>query len=182
MKILAIIPARSGSKRLKGKNMRILNGESLVNRAIRIAKKHPLIDDIVLTTDIKELYKLKDIKIIKRNWALCRDETKMIPVIKDVITKYPDYDAYVLLQPTSPLRKPEHITRAIKSLGDKFNTVVSVDPEKAHNGTVYVIKKGYLHELNDYKKTYEYVMDEKQVDIDTIDDFNKAERILDERM
>jgi CMP-N,N'-diacetyllegionaminic acid synthase len=131
-KILAIIPARHGSKGLPGKNWKKLSGKPLIAWSILQAKKSNLIDKIVVSTDsekIINILKNEEIEIIKRNDSLALDDTPMFDVLKDIMTSNCDFDYVLLLQPTSPLRKDNDIDKFIKSLIDDqstFSSIVSV--------------------------------------------------------
>jgi len=129
-KYLAIIPARSGSKRLPNKNILFLNGKPLIEWTIQAAKKSKYIDDIVITSDsdkILEIAKHNDILALKRSKELATDEATTVDVIKHVLTEFNEYDYIVLLQPTSPLRNEKHIDEAIEMLETKkADAVVSV--------------------------------------------------------
>ena len=132
MSILAIIPARSGSKGIPGKNFTaLLGGTSPLQRAYRVAQS--LLPDarIVITTDV-------DVKQYDRGRAhttwlprpaeLAQDDTPMIAVVQHVLEQIPGPpdQKIVLLQPTQPLRKPEHITKALQLLTPEWDSVVSV--------------------------------------------------------
>jgi CMP-N,N'-diacetyllegionaminic acid synthase len=137
-KILAIIPARHGSKGLPGKNWKIMNGKPLIQWTIEQAKNSLLIDKIAISTDseiifnIIKNYESKKIKLIKRNKNLSLDETPMFDVIKNIIVdnNNEDYDFILLLQPTSPLRKKNDIDNFIKNLINQKNYQSSVSMSK----------------------------------------------------
>lgn len=123
-KILALITARGGSKGVPGKNIRLLAGKPLIAWTIEQAGKGKYIDRLIVSTD--------DVKIaeVSRKYGaavpflrpkkLATDKAKSIDVILHAIKwiekneKY--YDILVLLQPTSPLRLPEDINRAVELL------------------------------------------------------------------
>lgn len=135
MKILAIIPARAGSKRLPRKNTSMLGGKPLFYWSIDVAKKVTEISDILITTDdqyvIDLCSKYKDVKICFRPPELSTDEAKTIDVIKHAIEfykkTYDDIDGVILLQPTSPFRSVDSIHKAIKFfVKNKSVSIVSV--------------------------------------------------------
>jgi len=130
---LAIIPARSGSKRLPNKNILPLAGKPLIQWTIEHAIKSEYLDRIVLTTDSEEIMKLAinlnlKIDIIKRPSELATDTTKMTDVIMHTLNNIDkSYDYIVLLQPTSPLRKKKHIDEAIvKIVNLNADAIISV--------------------------------------------------------
>ena len=116
VKVIAIIPARSGSKGLKNKNIIDLNGKPMLAYSIEAAKKSEVFDKIVVSTDSK-LY--KDIaeaygaNVLMRGEDLSNDTASSYDVIKDVLAKERNaVYAFVLLQPTSPARSAEQIKEA----------------------------------------------------------------------
>jgi len=120
-RILAIIPARGGSKGVPGKNLKDLNGKPLIAWTIEAAKKSRYIDEIVVSTDYKAIAKAA-IKYgatvpFKRPKELASDNAKMIDVMSHCIRFFQnagdDYDIIILLQPTSPLRSAHDIDKAI---------------------------------------------------------------------
>lgn len=141
MKILCVIPARSGSKGLKNKNMRPLLGRPLVQHTIDEALKCEFFDKIVVTTDIQELLDLvsgygeRRLEAIDRDNSLCGDEVPLQPVLWDALLKTEShcsttYDCIVLLQPTSPLLSHRHIKEAYHHfIKTKADSLLSVKEE-----------------------------------------------------
>ncbi|MHA8087411.1 acylneuraminate cytidylyltransferase family protein [Aquirufa sp. Wall-65K1] len=119
-KILAIIPARGGSKGLPGKNIIDLGGKPLINWTIDEAKKSKYINEIFVSTDdlaIKEVAEKNGIVINRlRPKELSQDDTLSIDVILDVLSQpeFAKYEIVCMLQPTSPLRKVQHIDEAFE--------------------------------------------------------------------
>lgn len=134
-RILAIIPARSGSKGLKDKNIRILNGKPLIAYTIEAALKSNVFEDIIVSTD-SEKYKVISEEYgawvpFLRSKELAMDTTSTNDVIDDIILKLKaigkEYDSFIILQPTSPLRDEEDIKNAVKMFNEKqANSVVSM--------------------------------------------------------
>ena len=106
-KILVIIPARAGSKRIKGKNTKSFNGFPLIEHSIKYAQNY-IGGDIIISTDDKQIESIAEqynVPILWRNESLAQDQTPTTDVIKDVIERVEkSYDFVVLLQPTNPLR------------------------------------------------------------------------------
>lgn len=134
-KFLAIIPARSGSKGIKNKNIKLLKNKPLMSYTIEAAKESEVFDDIIVSTDSEE-YKIiaqqYGAKVpFLRDISLSGDFSKTEDVIVDTIINLEKmgkkYDYFVLLQPTSPLRNFKHIKEAIDlMLDEKLNSVISV--------------------------------------------------------
>ncbi len=135
MKHIAIIPARSGSKGLKDKNIKSLNGKPLMAYTIESALQSGLYDEIHVSTD-SEIYALVAREYggsvpFLRSIEKSTDEATSWDVVREVIFNYKvrnqKFDLITLLQPTSPLRTGEDIRNAKKILDDKHaNAVVSL--------------------------------------------------------
>ncbi len=130
-KILAIIPARGGSKRLPGKNIRLLAGKPLIAWTINAAQNSKYIDRIVVSSDsenILDISKEYGAETIKRPPNIATDSSTSFKVVKHVVDSISEiYDFILLLQPTSPLRNEHHINEAIEMLvGKKADAVISV--------------------------------------------------------
>lgn len=128
MKILAVIPARAGSKGIPNKNIRFLNGRPLVAYAIENAKRSKLITDIVVTTDspeVKIIAKQMGVSCRERPTALCGDAITLDAVIYDAAQAF-DADYIVTLQPTSPTLKVETLDAAISyCIQEELDTLIS---------------------------------------------------------
>lgn len=125
MKRLAIIPARSGSKGLKDKNIIELCGKPLIAYSIEAAVNTNLFDKIIVSTD-SELYakisRQYGAEVLMRGEELSNDNSTTYMVLEDILkNKILDtYDYFVLLQPTSPMRNAQHIIEAIEKFERKF--------------------------------------------------------------
>ncbi|MBQ8476256.1 acylneuraminate cytidylyltransferase family protein [bacterium] len=133
-KIIAIIPARSGSKGLKDKNIKDLMGKPLIAHTIEAALNSKVFDCVFCSTD-SEVYA----KIAKKYGASVPflrskenslDKSGSWDVVKEVLSKLDEkYDIVALLQPTSPLRTSDDIKNALDVFFKKdADTVVSVTP------------------------------------------------------
>lgn len=135
MKNIAIITARSGSKGLKDKNIRILNGKPLIAYTIEAAIKSGMFDEIMVSTDSKE-YASVAIKYgakvpFLRTKKNSDDNASSWDVVKEVVKKYKDmgkeFNTVCMLQPTSPLRIAEDIVNGYKLFNEKkADTVIAV--------------------------------------------------------
>lgn len=129
--VLALIPARSGSKGIPGKNFRPLGGKPLWQHAYECAKAAGC--EPVMSSDANILpYSgegLLGMRFLQRPAELAQDDTPMTDVVKHALaqTPGPPDDIIVLLQPTQPLRKPEHVREAVRLLQETWaDSVVSV--------------------------------------------------------
>ena len=135
MKNIAIIPARSGSKGLKDKNIRMLCGKPLIAYSIECAAKSQLFDKIFVSTDSLQYAQIAekyggDASFL-RTEKNSGDEANSWDVVKEVIANFEDkndiYDNIMLLQPTSPLRSSEDIKESFALMRKKSaNAIISV--------------------------------------------------------
>lgn len=128
-KILAIIPARGGSKGVPRKNLRPVAGKPLIAWSIEEAKKSRYIDRLILSTEDKEIMTTAeecgcDVPFV-RPMHLAEDDTSGIAPVLHALEQMPGFDYVMLLQPTSPLRSVEDIDLCIEKL-EENNAVSSV--------------------------------------------------------
>ena len=119
--ILAIIPARAGSKRIPDKNIKLLNGRPLIEYTISSAIHCDLINHTVLSTNIPaetlSVAKYKHFDYHPRVERLCGDKVGDLAVISDVLQIYGDgWDLVVYLRPTTPMRSDGLICSAIEQI------------------------------------------------------------------
>ena len=135
MNNLAIIPARSGSKGLKDKNIKLLDGKPLIAYSIEAAKKSGIYSHIFVSTDsvrYGEIAMQYGAEVpFYRSKENSTDKASSWDVVKEALRRYQnigiEFDTFTLLQPTSPLRKYEDIQKAYKLFSDrKAIAVVSV--------------------------------------------------------
>lgn len=125
MKRIAIIPARSGSKGLKDKNIIDLCGKPLIAYSIEAALKTNLFDQVIVSTDSDIYAKISrqyGADVLMRGEELSNDNSTTYMVLEDILkNKILDtYDYFVLLQPTSPMRNAQHIIEAVEKFEQKF--------------------------------------------------------------
>jgi CMP-N,N'-diacetyllegionaminic acid synthase len=142
MEILAIIPARGGSKTLPGKNIKLLNGKPLIAYTIEEALKSNYISRIVISTDdeaISEVGKKYGAEVpFLRPDELSTDYSPTIDAVIYTVNRLKDMQGYIpdyvcLLQCTTPLKTVHHIDEAIKKLvRSGFDGIVSVCESQAH--------------------------------------------------
>jgi N-acylneuraminate cytidylyltransferase len=148
-KILGIIPARGGSKGILGKNIRSLVGKPLIQYAVEAARSSNMVDRLILTTDsveIAEVGKALGVEVpFLRPPELAQDDTPMVPVLEHALQFVEmqgwQPDIILLLQPTAPLRRAEHIQQAVKLLVEsKCDSVVSVVDVPRHYVPDFVLR------------------------------------------
>jgi len=157
-KILAIIPARGGSKGLPKKNIRPLLGKPLIGWTIEQAKESKYIDEIFVSTDSQEIADVSGNFGIKvpflRPPELAKDDSATSDAILHVLNELKNsgktYDYVALLEPTSPLRKDEDIDNALKKLIDDKNADGLVTVGLVHMEHPLIVKKI----VNNFVKPY----------------------------
>tara|TARA_B100000242_G_scaffold17275_1_gene10593 strand:+ start:34218 stop:34904 length:687 start_codon:yes stop_codon:yes gene_type:complete len=135
MKHIAIIPARSGSKGVKNKNIKPLNGKPLISHTIQVALSSKVYSDVYVTTDSQDIadIAIADGAIVPflRTKELASDNALAVDVILDTLNKLeiknPDKTYFSMLQPTSPLRNVDDCIQTNRILNqDLCNTLISV--------------------------------------------------------
>lgn len=120
MNKIAIIPARSGSKGLKDKNIIDLCGRPLMAYSIEAAIKSSCFNRVIVSTDSEEYGKIAKqygAEVMYRGAKLSDDKATTFMVLEDILDRLKEpLDYFMLLQPTSPLRDENHVREAV----DKF--------------------------------------------------------------
>lgn len=223
-KILAIIPARGGSKGLPKKNIYPLAGKPLLAWTIEAALNSKFINRVVVSSDDKKILEIAEkhgAEPIERPAEISSDNSPYNLLIfhaLEELEKRENYipDILVYLQPTSPLRDSENIDRAMTLLTNEADCVISVyeidnkclksflvgkngylhgisnnqfpsmnrqdlPPVFMPNGAIYIIKREIFQKTSRLfaDKTAPFIMSRnKNLDIDSIEDLKKAEKIL----
>ena len=142
--IIAIVPARGGSKGLPGKNKRQLSGLPLTAWAIRAGVRAKYVDQVILSTDdegIAEIGHDEGVSVWRRPEQLATDNATTLAVISDIYSKCLaegiNCDGFVLLEPTSPFRTPNLVDTCIqKYLSNECRTVVTVSRLERHPANI----------------------------------------------
>ena len=129
MRILAVIPARAGSKGIPNKNIRIIGGKPLICYALQNAISSTMITDTVVTTDseaVRIIARQMGAEVRWRDERLCRDEVTLDAVIDDAVDRSVDWDYVVTMQPTSPTLSVDTLDRAIRyAIDNDLDTLIS---------------------------------------------------------
>jgi CMP-N,N'-diacetyllegionaminic acid synthase len=154
MKVLGLIPARGGSKGIPRKNVLPLQGKSLIERAFESAQASGVLDRVILSTDDNEIAdEARRIGLevpFVRPAQFAQDTSSMIDVavhaLETLAADGYTPDVLVLLQATSPLRKPEHIRDALALLGDHdaVCTVVPLPLDMCPHYVMKITEEGFL--------------------------------------
>lgn len=172
--VLAVIPARGGSKRCPGKNLREYRGKPLIAWSIETAKKSKYIDLLVLSTEdaaIRWVATSYDCSVVFRPERLATDQASNEDVLRHA---WSGQHWIVLLQPTSPLRTAEDIDACIKIAAKNGKGCVSYRQRNGtKNGAVYVATADWLryHDFSTPLPGVYSMDDEHSLDIDYPEEF-----------
>lgn len=164
--ILAIIPARGGSKGLPDKNIKLLCGKPLIGWTISQAKASKYIDEIFVTTDCLKIANVAEQFGIKvpflRPKELATDSASSMDVVDHVLSYFKEegkhFDYIILLEPTSPLRKKEDLDAAIKLAVDNETSDGVVSLGEVHMEHPMIVKK-----INEKGKITSYIDEVKKI-------------------
>jgi len=152
MRIWAVIPARGGSRRLRDKNIRPLNGKPQLAYTLLCAQSYGNFERVLVSTDSdrirQEAEQWGGEVPFMRPASLAEDDTPTVSVLVHLLSQFNRADlpdAICLLQPTSPLRRAEHISRAVEMMEESdVSTVVSVTPASHHPNWMKTVNEGFL--------------------------------------
>ena len=221
LSVVALIPARMGSRGLPGKNTRVLAGRPLVSWTISAAIESKLIDEVLVSSNDPKVLSIAHemgAEGVVRPDHLARDTTQMSEVVQHALSLRPFSHILVLLQPTSPLRNSHHIDEGLTLVqANSEYAVVSVCESETPaeiifrrglNGELQPVLPGSARRRQDFEPTLKlngafyasrtdvlrrcegqfsalplipYIMDRRHsIDIDSSEDFEVAERYLEE--
>ena len=163
-KILAIIPARGGSKGIRKKNIQKLLGKPLISYTITAAKNTKSINKIIVSTDDNEIKKISqnigaEVPFLRPK-QISKDTSSTIEVIKHALKFLEETQSYtpdiiVLLQPTSPLRTSQLITKTINTLKkSKATSVITVSKITKHPYASFWLKNDFLKPFKENSTKY----------------------------
>lgn len=153
MRLLALVPARGGSKRVPGKNIRPLAGRPLVAWTLDAARGLPYVTDVLVSTDDPSIAEVCRHEGALAPWlrpaALSADETGMVDVAVHALDWYEraqgPVDGLLLLQPTTPFRTRQTLSRGIDMFErDREARVIGVSPASSHPAWCFTIEGGAL--------------------------------------
>jgi CMP-N-acetylneuraminic acid synthetase len=157
--VIAVIPARGGSKGIKNKNLQKVGGLTLVEWSIRAAVNSELVSSVILTSDSEEILSsatmfvkklpLGDITKVhfhKRPDILASDNSEIIETLREIVRSFSlsrsNCDAILMLQPTSPFRRAREVDHFLEFSLDNGNYMPSVSVKEvtdSHPARMYFI-------------------------------------------
>lgn len=167
LKYIALIPARSGSKRIANKNIARVGGHPLISYSINLALKSDLFERVVVSTDsdayadIARYYGADVLSI--RPKEISGEFSPDIEWVKHTILELKSrnviVDAFVILRPTNPNRTLEYLNDAIASFEesfDKFDSLRAVERSSVHPGKMFVIRESQLFPILPWENNGDY--------------------------
>lgn len=153
-KILAMIPARIGSQRLKKKNLALIGKKALIEYVIDSAKRSKIFDDIYVNSDSKVFKKISDknkINFYLRDKKFGSSNTKSDDVVFDFLRKN-QCDIVVWVNPIAPLQSPKEIQKVVKYFIKKdLNSLITTNKLKNH--AIYLNKSLNFKKNERFSKT-----------------------------
>lgn len=152
-KLIAIIPVRKNSKGIKKKNLLKINGKTLLDRTIEIAKKNKFVDQTIVSTDCRQMFNISKKYGVNDNCLrpkkLSGGRALTTDLVKYIIKKYDLKKSYILLlQVTSPFRNQKLLNSFLKHFKNKkyFNSSVSISQfDSPHPYKIQIIKNKILY-------------------------------------
>jgi CMP-N-acetylneuraminic acid synthetase len=152
--LVAFVPARSGSERVPGKNVRVLAGHPLLAYSIATAQQSGA-DRVVCSTDseqIAEIGRWYGAEVVLRPAGLATSTSPDIEWLRHALGELPErHDLFALVRPTSPFRGPETVRRALDRLlaHPEADSIRAVEPVKQHPGKMWVVEGETMRPLLD---------------------------------
>lgn len=178
MKVVAIIPARGGSKRLNKKNIYPIWGQPMLYWPIKAALESDMIDEVWVSTEdpiIASTAIRCGAKLHRRDPKLSEDHVFKMEAVRSAVDYLEDNDMgatiYVSLQANSPEITSSILDEAIKNFIDnERNELISVSPNLMQNAAFRILKRGYTHQRDLSTKCGVFVCDVH--DVHTLEDVN----------
>jgi CMP-N,N'-diacetyllegionaminic acid synthase len=154
--VIGLVPARSGSERVPGKNVRPLAGHPLLAYAIATAQQSGIADRVVCSTDSEQIAEIArwygaDVPFL-RPAEYATATSPDVEWIADTIGRLPErYDLFAIIRPTNPFRGPYAVRRGLERLlaTHEADSIRAVEPVKQHPGKMWVIEADLLRPLLD---------------------------------
>jgi len=157
-KIVALIPARSGSKRIKDKNIKLLNGHPLIAYTISAAIRSDVFNKVIVSTDSKQYGNIAEhygasVSLRPKKYAgeNSPDIEWATHILNELSEKGIRYDLFSILRPTSPFRMPETIKRALNKFLESKNvdSIRAVEVCTQHPAKMWYIEKELMKSVLD---------------------------------
>ena len=155
MKLLVIIPAKLDSKRLKNKNIQLINGKTLVEHSIDYAKASNYNKEIIISSESNEVKVIalkNNVKFLERNKSLCGD-TEVVDVYINILQNINQkFDYVVALQPDHPDREHTLDFCLNYMIDNNYDDLITIEPNYKRSGSVRIFKYDFLINQNVSKR------------------------------
>jgi len=148
-RVVAVVPARGGSKSIPRKNLALLGGRPLLAWSIAAAKATSSVDRVIVSTDDSEIGDAAlgfGAELYQRPPALATDDALVIDALRDLIRRLRDEgevaSILVLLEPTCPLRSNEDVARCVALVGEGWDSAATFRPAELHPHRAWRIVDG----------------------------------------
>ncbi len=151
--IVALIPARSGSKRVRDKNIRPLMGHPAIAYTIAAARASGVFDKVCVSTDsgdYAEIARHYGAEVVMRPEAMAGDRSPDIEWVEHALDTLEPHDCFSILRPTSPFRQAETIRRAWAQFvaeREQFDSLRAVQKCREHPAKMWVIRGNRMSPL-----------------------------------
>lgn len=150
-RVVAIVPARGGSKSIPGKNIRDLGGRPLIHWTLQMALDIDAIDRVIVSTDDRDIADVAECcgaEVMLRSAALATDTSRVLDTVIDLAGRLKaegESATYgLLLEPTSPFRKPEFIRQCLARLEEGLDSVATFKPAELNPHRAWKLAQGKL--------------------------------------
>jgi CMP-N,N'-diacetyllegionaminic acid synthase len=181
MRVIVIIPARGGSKRLPRKNIYPIWNKPMIHWSIKAAKDSKHVDEVWVTTEDAEIAKIAvgcGASLHRRDPKLSEDKVYKMEAIRSAVSYLEDNDSganiYISLQANSPEITTDMLDSAIEEfIKNDRNEIISVSPNLMQNAAFRILKRGYVFERDLSTKCGVFVCDVH--DVHSIEDVTLIE-------
>ncbi len=154
--LVAFVPARAGSERVPGKNIRLLGGHPLLAYAVATALQSGVADRVICSTDSDEIADIArrygaDVPFL-RPAGYATATSPDVEWITDAVGRLPErYDLFAIVRPTSPFRGPDAVRRGLSELlaAPEADSIRAVEPVRQHPGKMWVVEDRTMRPLLD---------------------------------
>jgi N-acylneuraminate cytidylyltransferase len=148
-RVIAVIPARGGSKSIPRKNLALLGGRPLIEWSIAVAHSSPSVDRVLVSTDDSEIGEVSrglGAEVYPRPPELATDEALVIDALRDVIRvlrrEGEPAEILILLEPTCPLRATEDVEECVRLVGEGWDSAATFRTAELHPHRAWRIVDG----------------------------------------
>lgn len=180
-KVLAIIPARDGSKRLPNKNLSKIHGKTLIEHCIDICIQSIYIDKVVFysdSIDMQEIVRNKYPNVELPHRENVNDKEDILESVKELLNQYPEYNTIVILQVDHPAKTVYLLNKCILKLIDSNSEDLITVKNGFRTGNIRVMSRESLLRGTPTSHIIIVPDDDYYIDIHTKEDLEKARKTI----